>query len=670
MATADIIAKNNVEHPALDDQDESVRIAVRALGDMRNSVHASPSTSFQPTPALSVSSRSTSPSLDDEESADFVSRVSTTFPLVNTALKAYEQGKASSRVVKYGAEMMESSVKTISRPVIGRLPVNQLDEFACRQLDRIDSYRRRPSVTGETPDRGRLLNNDESERSQNGSWTSALRDLSMVRGRPPRYNTSDSRADRDSRDVSMIRAEDGALQSPGVDDVHSRTPTPRQDETTPAGPSRPSSGNENQQQVAQRSRWQAVLLEAGGIGAAVSEESMRRLKYCLEWLQYATVHIDAQILVLRDFIASLQNAASPSSPRSVANAPLSEHHLQTLTNIRRDVVETIRQVVDVVSKYAGGALPEPAKARVRQFILCLPQRWAQAASGPNVGLVTASSEQAVKKEAGRGRGRTTAPYTYGPGEAGPSSRSRPASRATSPSSLRAHGASRTAANGGPHVATAGSATNAAQKILTLATESLDMLRAVTSVFKDSLDKADAWVERLRYVGVQRQNSSSIASLPLSSSLNDQPEDSPKEYREPLPPIQLTPGSSRAHSPVPGIAALQLPPLDPALYAQSSSYSRHHHHSSNTQHRHHHHASHDHVLERDTDWDNDQGRERYGSVGDGPAKDFDALTLNNGPVVSLARYSSSASLKDVIPEEGEGAVTSGSLRSAASMDVDT
>ena len=35
---------------------------------------------------------------------------------------------------------MESSVKTISRPVIGRLPVTQLDEFACRQLDRVRDH--------------------------------------------------------------------------------------------------------------------------------------------------------------------------------------------------------------------------------------------------------------------------------------------------------------------------------------------------------------------------------------------------------------------------------------------------------------------------------------------------------------------------------------------------
>lgn len=39
--------------------------------------------------------------------------------------------------MKYGAEMVESSVKTISKPVIDRLPVNQIDEFACRQLDKV-----------------------------------------------------------------------------------------------------------------------------------------------------------------------------------------------------------------------------------------------------------------------------------------------------------------------------------------------------------------------------------------------------------------------------------------------------------------------------------------------------------------------------------------------------
>ena len=49
-------------------------------------------------------------------------------------------------------------------------------------------------------------------------------------------------------------------------------------------------------QVAQRSRWQAVLLEAGGLSAALSEESMRRLKYCLHWLQVRFVYLTLFLL--------------------------------------------------------------------------------------------------------------------------------------------------------------------------------------------------------------------------------------------------------------------------------------------------------------------------------------------------------------------------------------
>ena len=98
--------------------------------------------------------------------------------------------------------MMVSSVKTISRPVIERLPVNQLDEFACRQLDRLDSYRRRPS-----PERGRRA--DASPERVNGSWTSALRDMSIVRGR---RGESSKERERD-RDVSMIRGDGAYLTS-------------------------------------------------------------------------------------------------------------------------------------------------------------------------------------------------------------------------------------------------------------------------------------------------------------------------------------------------------------------------------------------------------------------------------------------------------------------------
>ncbi|CCM02619.1 uncharacterized protein FIBRA_04722 [Fibroporia radiculosa] len=399
------------------DEEESVRIAVRALGDMRNGGHASPSTSFQPTPALSVTSRTSSPSLPSPsilgeerilgdatidslgdrrtgEDTDFVSRVSN-LPVFKPALSLYEQGKASSRLVKYGAEMMESSVKTISRPVFDRLPVDQLDEFACRQLDRPDN-----------------------------------------------------------------------------------------------------------QQIAQRSRWQAMLLEAGGLGVAFSEESMRRLKYCLQWLQYATTHIDAQILVLRNFIASLQSSLSSNNDSSTC-VLISHHHLRTLNAAKRDVVDTLRQVVNVVSRYAGSALREPARSRVRTFILRLPQRWAEAAGADGL-AADVRPEGGVDRVEMRRTNPGPAPYSYGPSECGPSPRSRAPSRTTSPSQSRAHSRQATGSTVGAVPTTADAAHQAAQRILTLATESLDMLRGVTAVVSESLDRADAWVERLRIVGLQRQ----------------------------------------------------------------------------------------------------------------------------------------------------------------------
>ena len=53
-------------------------------------------------------------------------------PFVNTALKSYDYAKNNSRVVKFGAEMVESSVKTISKPVMNRLPGAVTNRVSCR----------------------------------------------------------------------------------------------------------------------------------------------------------------------------------------------------------------------------------------------------------------------------------------------------------------------------------------------------------------------------------------------------------------------------------------------------------------------------------------------------------------------------------------------------------
>lgn len=116
--------------------------------------------------------------------------------------------------------------------------------------------------------------------------------------------------------------------------------------------------------------------------------------------------------------------------------------LEILSQVKRELINTIRQVVEVVSKYAGGALPEQARNTVRSFILMLPERWSLAA------------------------------------------------RADADASLRGND---TLANG--RGVSGGVAMAASTRVLTLATESLDMMRGVTSVFKESLDRAEAWVDR-------------------------------------------------------------------------------------------------------------------------------------------------------------------------------
>ena len=150
--------------------------------------------------------------------------------------------------------------------------------------------------------------------------------------------------------------------------------------------------------------------------------------------------------------------------------------MQTLTNVKRDVVKTVRQVVEVVSKYAGGALPEPARGRVRQFVLLLPQRWA---------TTTHRTTAQVRGNKHRRAGSTSNPASAA--STAPSTPLQSPRLSTRGLPGAAEGSHRQTTTARP---TAGSAAQAAQRILTLATESLDMMRNVNNIFKESLDRAD------------------------------------------------------------------------------------------------------------------------------------------------------------------------------------
>ncbi|SPC63111.1 uncharacterized protein UHOD_05914 [Ustilago sp. UG-2017b] len=435
--------------------------------------------------------------------ADFLKRVSH-LPIVRGTLRAYELGKQRSKVVKYGAGLVESSVKTISRPVVSRLGaslgergVEQLDDFACRQLDRIypsalasPSKEEKRGILEEVDrrDKQEWANMSPEEREKRRKAYTALqleeRERNLMANELRQRRGKGSNLEIDTPNAARSSALASGSGSTAVGDKRkgsSESPTEdgADDEYKDKAGSSSAVVRTNAQLIPFRnSRWGSMLVEAGatagGLSAAMSEESMKSLKYCLQWLQYATAHIEHQITILRDLIVKLNHGELDMSGTAVQN----------LTNIKGDVVNTIRGVVDVIGKYAGSALPEPARNSVKAFILSLPARWAtvnrsSAASSPTGYFGSSPSSPSF----------SPAHISEGP---------------QSPTHLTANARYRNGTGSAREKMQVAATAQAANRILTLAIESLDILRSVTIVFGESLDRADLWVERLHILGLQRK----------------------------------------------------------------------------------------------------------------------------------------------------------------------
>lgn len=137
-----------------------------------------------------------------------------------------------------------------------------------------------------------------------------------------------------------------------------------------------------------------LVLSTSGLSVAMSEESLRSLKYCLGWLRWANEHIGKVIDALKAALeqydqGSTSNAGSitegwtyPGSGKENASGQLVVRNEQErselnakIAELKKDVLKTLKDVVDIVSKYAGGALPENARVLVRRHLTSLPQRF-------------------------------------------------------------------------------------------------------------------------------------------------------------------------------------------------------------------------------------------------------------------------------------------------------
>ncbi|OLL22403.1 putative cysteine--tRNA ligase [Neolecta irregularis DAH-3] len=164
----------------------------------------------------------------------FLDRVASYHPIISSAVNAYEASKSKVPGLRFSTEVMES----VARPVTSRF---DMDAFACRQLDRIES-------------------------NFNGS------------------------------SIAIV----------------------------PTSPS---------------SKWHGVIVSAGSIGAAFSEESIRGLRYCIQWLRFTNNNVECMIEQMLDLLSlKPEDAVVPQSEIS--------HRLAVF---KANIVETIKRTVDMTA---------------------------------------------------------------------------------------------------------------------------------------------------------------------------------------------------------------------------------------------------------------------------------------------------------------------------------
>lgn len=127
------------------------------------------------------------------------------------------------------------------------------------------------------------------------------------------------------------------------------------------------------------------MLGTSGLSVAMSEESLRSLKYCLTWLRWANDHIAKVIDALRNILEQYESTRTRTIADSPENGDIAamvvsvreerEHLNDRITALRKDVLKTLREVVDVLRRYAGSALPENARVLVRKHLTSLPYRF-------------------------------------------------------------------------------------------------------------------------------------------------------------------------------------------------------------------------------------------------------------------------------------------------------
>lgn len=286
-----------------------------------------------------------------------LSLLTSTHPLISSAISgsvsAYESSKSYSTRFKYGAEFIE---RNIGSPVVNT----------------VGSVSRKTGVEGGL------------------RWAFQRRDTNDFEEQNKRRKTDAAGESADMEKAALQQR----LRSES-DTSYSETLPPYDDHKSPNYDEINSDSMQTESAQNQRSWHNRLVISTSGLSVAMSDESIRRLAYCLKWLKWANERLNNAVLALKNVLSKWEESKQGTSTdenSSQHRAMLSKH----IQAVREDVLRTLKQVVDIVSKYTGGALPENAGRLVRRHLVSLPQRFKLAStSNPSAESGYSSSDVAI-----------------------------------------------------------------------------------------------------------------------------------------------------------------------------------------------------------------------------------------------------------------------------------
>ncbi|KAF2096217.1 Opi1-domain-containing protein, partial [Rhizodiscina lignyota] len=390
MEVSSVMSLDEQNHRAssvsMDDPD--VRMAAEALSGLGNPDFArSPTSSYRST-TISVhpSTASTSttlrqtPQAQSQEPEPLLTLLTTSHPwlgaTVNGSLYAYGGAKHySPRFVRGTAEFME---RNIGSPMVNTVG------FVSRQTG-VDGRIRRYLGDRRLSDDGKDANGSKRRRAQTNG------DVAMTSPR------SDAQRMRTGSQSSMSIVE----SLPAYDDNRS----PHYEELSPLlraekqQEGEPSSYEQQRQRV--ESTWHGqLLMTTSGLGVALSDSSLRSLKYTLSVLGRTTDEIGNLMRALKILLNEYQQSESSSQSNgqnekaplagpqyqqdqrqvSAENEERSRRLAERIKSYSNTLWSLLRETVATISQYTGSALPDNAASLVRRQLMSLPQRWRTAAS--------------------------------------------------------------------------------------------------------------------------------------------------------------------------------------------------------------------------------------------------------------------------------------------------